>query len=178
MLYEIFYLFLFFQINNLWYTCKNPLNYNTEFNIPLCWSVQQLQMNDDAQSGIHFIVSRGSKRGRKEDRNSMGLGSTNSMISLQQTPMTRTNSVTSMLKRLFSKEDQRQPATPNQNQMQTDGGERPKNRWVCILSRKKFRNYVWIVRDLTFTYQSAKPKNNTLKCVLIENFDVSRSCIT
>ncbi|XP_073965105.1 bestrophin 1 isoform X2 [Choristoneura fumiferana] len=81
----------------------------------------QLQMNDDAQSGIHFIVSRGSKRGRKEDRNSMGLGSTNSMISLQQTPITRTNSVTSMLKRLFSKEDQRQPPTPNQSQVQTDG---------------------------------------------------------
>ncbi|XP_050362805.1 bestrophin-4 isoform X2 [Nymphalis io] len=66
----------------------------------------QLQMNDDAQSGIHFIVSRGSKRGKKEDRNSMG--STNSMVSLQQTPMTRANSVTSMLKRLFSKDDQRQ----------------------------------------------------------------------
>ncbi|KAI8440263.1 hypothetical protein MSG28_001631 [Choristoneura fumiferana] len=82
---------------------------------------EQLQMNDDAQSGIHFIVSRGSKRGRKEDRNSMGLGSTNSMISLQQTPITRTNSVTSMLKRLFSKEDQRQPPTPNQSQVQTDG---------------------------------------------------------
>ncbi|XP_049865230.1 bestrophin-4 isoform X2 [Pectinophora gossypiella] len=70
---------------------------------------EQLQMNDDAQSGIHFIVSRGSsKRGKKEDRNSMG--STNSMASLQQTPMTRANSVTSMLKRLFSKEEQRQPA--------------------------------------------------------------------
>ncbi|XP_050362804.1 bestrophin-4 isoform X1 [Nymphalis io] len=67
---------------------------------------EQLQMNDDAQSGIHFIVSRGSKRGKKEDRNSMG--STNSMVSLQQTPMTRANSVTSMLKRLFSKDDQRQ----------------------------------------------------------------------
>ncbi|XP_046978523.1 bestrophin-4-like isoform X2 [Vanessa cardui] len=66
----------------------------------------QLQMNDDAQSGIHFIVSRGSKRGKKEDRNSMG--SSNSMVSLQQTPMTRANSVTSMLKRLFSKDDQRQ----------------------------------------------------------------------
>ncbi|XP_046978522.1 bestrophin-4-like isoform X1 [Vanessa cardui] len=67
---------------------------------------EQLQMNDDAQSGIHFIVSRGSKRGKKEDRNSMG--SSNSMVSLQQTPMTRANSVTSMLKRLFSKDDQRQ----------------------------------------------------------------------
>ncbi|XP_061705865.1 bestrophin homolog 18 isoform X1 [Cydia pomonella] len=81
---------------------------------------EQLQMNDDAQSGIHFIVgTRGSKRGKKEDRNSMGLGSTNSMASLQQTPITRTNSVTSMLKRLFSKEDQRQ--TPIPNLVQTDG---------------------------------------------------------
>ncbi|XP_063379731.1 uncharacterized protein LOC134666480 isoform X5 [Cydia fagiglandana] len=81
---------------------------------------EQLQMNDDAQSGIHFMVgSRGSKRGKKEDRNSMGLGSSNSMASLQQTPITRTNSVTSMLKRLFSKEDQRQ--TPVPNQVQTDG---------------------------------------------------------
>lgn len=75
-------------------------------------------MNDDAQSGIHFIVSRGSKRGKKEDRNSMG--STNSMASLQQTPMTRNNSVTSMLKRLFSKEDQRAGTTPVASQ--TDGG--------------------------------------------------------
>lgn len=74
-------------------------------------------MNDDAMSGIHFIVSRGSKRGKKEERNSMG--STNSMASLQQTPMTRTNSVTSMLKRLFSKEDQRQPSAPVST---TDGG--------------------------------------------------------
>lgn len=72
-------------------------------------------MNDDAVSGIHFIVNRGSKRGKRDDRNSMG--STNSMASLQQTPMTRTASVTSMLKRLFSKEDQR--ATPA---TQTDGG--------------------------------------------------------
>ncbi|XP_068627529.1 bestrophin-4-like isoform X2 [Battus philenor] len=80
----------------------------------------QLQMNDDAVSGIHFIVSRGSKRGKKEDRNSMG--SSNSMASLQQTPMTRANSVTSMLKRLFSKEDQRQPTTPVSTQ--TDGGAR------------------------------------------------------
>lgn len=81
-------------------------------------------MNDDAQSGIHFIVSRGSKRGKKEDRNSMG--SSNSMASLQQTPMTRVNSVTSMLKRLFSKEDQRQQsATPAATQ--TDGG-----RCICI----------------------------------------------
>ncbi|XP_022829151.1 bestrophin homolog 22 isoform X4 [Spodoptera litura] len=75
----------------------------------------QLQMNDDAVSGIHFIVNRGSKRGKKEDRNSMG--STNSMASLQQTPMARTNSVTSMLKRLFSKEDQRGTSAT-----QTDGG--------------------------------------------------------
>lgn len=74
---------------------------------------QQLQMNDDAVSGIHFIVSRGSKRGKKEDRNSMG--STNSMASLaQQTPIARTNSVTSMLKRLFSKEEQK-------GNVQTDG---------------------------------------------------------
>ncbi|CAG4940878.1 unnamed protein product [Colias eurytheme] len=78
---------------------------------------EQLQMNDDAQSGIHFIVSRGSRRGKKEDRNSMG--SSNSMASLQQTPMTRTNSVTSMLKRLFSKEDQRSNVPS-----QTDGGTR------------------------------------------------------
>ncbi|CAK1551830.1 unnamed protein product [Leptosia nina] len=77
----------------------------------------QLQMNDDAQSGIHFIVSRGSKRGKRDERNSMG--SSNSMASLQQTPMTRANSVTSMLKRLFSKEDQR-TAIPSQ----TDGGSR------------------------------------------------------
>ncbi|CAH0721683.1 unnamed protein product, partial [Brenthis ino] len=82
---------------------------------------EQLQMNDDAQSGIHFIVSRGSKRGKKEDRNSMG--SSNSMASLQQIPMTRVNSVTSMLKRLFSKDDQRQQsATPAATQ--TDGGNR------------------------------------------------------
>ncbi|CAG4964496.1 unnamed protein product [Parnassius apollo] len=81
---------------------------------------EQLQMNDDAASGIHFIVSRGSKRGKKEDRNSMG--SNNSMASLQQTPMTRTNSVTSMLKRLFSKEDQKQAAVPVSTQ--TDGGTR------------------------------------------------------
>ncbi|KOB65677.1 Bestrophin 1b, partial [Operophtera brumata] len=74
---------------------------------------EQLQMNDDAVSGIHFIVPRGSRRGKKEDRNSMG--STNSMASLaQQTPIPRTNSVTSMLKRLFSKEEQRGNA-------QTDG---------------------------------------------------------
>lgn len=72
-------------------------------------------MNDDAVSGIHFIVNRGSKRGKKEDRNSMG--STNSMASLQQTPMARTNSVTSMLKRLFSKEEQRGTSAT-----QTDGG--------------------------------------------------------
>lgn len=82
--------------------------------------LQQLQMNDDAQSGIHFMVSRGSsKRGKKDqvDRNSMG--STNSMASLQQqTPITRANSVTSMLKRLFSKEDQR---NPTQIPTQTDG---------------------------------------------------------
>nr|AFN57624.1 bestrophin 1b [Spodoptera littoralis] len=78
---------------------------------------EQLQMNDDAVSGIHFIVNRGSKRGKKEDRNSMG--STNSMASLQQTPMARTNSVTSMLKRLFSKEEQRGTSAT-----QTDGGSR------------------------------------------------------
>lgn len=82
--------------------------------------LQQLQMNDDAQSGIHFMVSRGSsKRGKKDqvDRNSMG--STNSMASIQQqTPITRANSVTSMLKRLFSKEDQR---NPTQTPTQTDG---------------------------------------------------------
>ncbi|XP_028174602.1 bestrophin homolog 1-like isoform X2 [Ostrinia nubilalis] len=84
---------------------------------------EQLQMNDDAQSGIHFIVSRGSKRGKKEDRNSMGMGSSNSMVSLQQTPMTRNNSVTSMLKRLFSKEDQRTGTTPPVAS-QTDGGTR------------------------------------------------------
>ncbi|KAM3968234.1 LOW QUALITY PROTEIN: bestrophin-4 [Aphomia sociella] len=74
---------------------------------------EQLQMNDDAASGIHFIVSRESTR-KKEDRNSMG--SNNSMVSLQQTPMTRTNSVTSMLKRLFSKEEQRQGTTPPSTQ--------------------------------------------------------------
>lgn len=79
---------------------------------------EQLQMNDDAVSGIHFIVNRGSKRGKRDDRNSMG--STNSMLSLQQTPMTRTNSVTSMLKRLFSKEDQRGATAGSQ----TDGGTR------------------------------------------------------
>ncbi|XP_050672571.1 uncharacterized protein LOC126970602 [Leptidea sinapis] len=77
---------------------------------------EQLQMNDDAQSGIHFIVSRGSKRGKRDERNSMG--SSNSMASLQ--PMTRNNSVTSMLKRLFSKEDQRANNVPSQ----TDGGSR------------------------------------------------------
>ncbi|XP_022119951.2 bestrophin-4 isoform X2 [Pieris rapae] len=74
---------------------------------------EQLQMNDDAQSGIHFMVTRGSRRGKRDERNSMG--SSNSMVSLQQ-PMTRTNSVTSMLKRLFSKEDQR-TVVPSQ----TDG---------------------------------------------------------
>ncbi|XP_047522701.1 bestrophin-4 isoform X2 [Pieris napi] len=74
---------------------------------------EQLQMSDDAQSGIHFMVTRGSKRGKRDERNSMG--SSNSMVSLQQ-PMTRTNSVTSMLKRLFSKEDQR-TVVPSQ----TDG---------------------------------------------------------
>ncbi|RVE45968.1 hypothetical protein evm_009371 [Chilo suppressalis] len=83
---------------------------------------EQLQMNDDAVSGIHFIVSRGSKRGKKEDRNSMG--SSNSMASLQQTPMTRNNSVTSMLKRLFSKEEQRPGTTPPTANSQTDGGSR------------------------------------------------------
>lgn len=76
-------------------------------------------MNDDAQSGIHFVVSRGSKRGKKEERNSMG--SSNSMASLQQTPMTRVNSVTSMLKRLFSKDERQLPATPVATQ--TDGGK-------------------------------------------------------
>lgn len=75
-------------------------------------------MNDDAQSGIHFIAHRGSSKRKKEDRNSMG--SSNSMASLQQTPMNRTNSVTSMLKRLFSKEDQRQQPTSVTNQ--TDSG--------------------------------------------------------
>ncbi|KAL0883952.1 hypothetical protein ABMA27_016010 [Loxostege sticticalis] len=84
---------------------------------------EQLQMNDDAQSGIHFIVSRGSRRGKKEDRNSMGMGSSNSMASLQQTPMTRNNSVTSMLKRLFSKDDQKSGTTPPVGS-QTDGGTR------------------------------------------------------
>ncbi|CAB3228351.1 unnamed protein product [Arctia plantaginis] len=79
---------------------------------------EQLQMNDDAVSGIHFIVNRGSKRGKRDDRNSMG--STNSMASLQQTPMTRTNSVTSMLKRLFSK-DESKNTNPGS---QTDGGSR------------------------------------------------------
>ncbi|CAF4936513.1 unnamed protein product [Pieris macdunnoughi] len=74
---------------------------------------EQLQMSDDAQSGIHFMVTRGSKRGKRDERNSMG--SSNSMVSLQQ-PMTRTNSVTSMLKRLFSKDDQR-TVVPSQ----TDG---------------------------------------------------------
>ncbi|KAJ8727018.1 hypothetical protein PYW08_015415 [Mythimna loreyi] len=77
----------------------------------------QLQMNDDAVSGIHFIVNRGSKRGKRDDRNSMG--STNSMASLQQTSMARTASVTSMLKRLFSKED-----TRGTSASQTDGGSR------------------------------------------------------
>ena len=72
-------------------------------------------MNDDAVSGIHFIVNRGSKRGKRDDRNSMG--STNSMASLQQTPMARTASVTSMLKRLFSREDPR-----GNTGTQTDGG--------------------------------------------------------
>ncbi|CAH2092015.1 unnamed protein product [Euphydryas editha] len=80
---------------------------------------EQLQMNDDAQSGIHFIVSRGSKRGKKDDRNSMG--SSNSMASLQQTPLNRTNSVTSMLKRLFSKDDQKQQSA---TATQTDSGNR------------------------------------------------------
>ncbi|CAG4964500.1 unnamed protein product [Parnassius apollo] len=94
-----------------------PSNVKIDEMVP---SNTQLQMNDDAASGIHFIVSRGSKRGKKEDRNSMG--SNNSMASLQQTPMTRTNSVTSMLKRLFSKEDQKQAAVPVSTQ--TDGGTR------------------------------------------------------
>lgn len=51
------------------------------------------------------------------------MGSSNSMASLQQTPMNRTNSVTSMLKRLFSKEEQRQPATASVTATQTDSGE-------------------------------------------------------
>jgi hypothetical protein len=74
-------------------------------------------MNDDAASGVHFIVSRGSRRSKKDDRNSMG--SSNSMASLQQTPMTRNNSVTSMLKRLFSKEDTKPGSA--QTTSQTDG---------------------------------------------------------
>ncbi|CAH2238775.1 jg11653 [Pararge aegeria aegeria] len=94
-----------------------PSNVKIDEMIP---SNTQLQMNDDAQSGIHFIVSRGSKRGKKDDRNSMG--SSNSMLSLQQPPMTRANSVTSMLKRLFSKDERQQPATPVTTQ--TDGGTR------------------------------------------------------
>ncbi|XP_052738280.1 bestrophin-4 isoform X2 [Bicyclus anynana] len=94
-----------------------PSNVKIDEMVP---SNTQLQMNDDAQSGIHFIVSRGSKRGKKDDRNSMG--SSNSMLSLQQTPMTRANSVTSMLKRLFSKDERQQPPTPIT--MQTDGGPR------------------------------------------------------
>ncbi|XP_045763507.1 bestrophin-4-like isoform X2 [Maniola jurtina] len=94
-----------------------PSNVKIDEMVP---SNTQLQMNDDAQSGIHFIVSRGSKRGKKDDRNSMG--SSNSMASLQQTPMTRTNSVTSMLKRLFSKDERQTPATPVTTQ--TDGGTR------------------------------------------------------
>lgn len=78
-------------------------------------------MNEDAVSGIHFIVPRGSRRGKRDDRNSMG--SANSMISLgqQPTPITRNNSVTSVLKRLFSKEDQNKPA-PVVNS-QTDGSK-------------------------------------------------------
>lgn len=83
---------------------------------------EQIQMSDDAQSGIHFIVHRGSSKRKKEERNSMG--SSNSMASLQQTPMNRTNSVTSMLKRLFSKEEQRQPATASVTATQTDSGNR------------------------------------------------------
>lgn len=83
---------------------------------------EQLQMNDDAQSGIHFIVTRGgSKRGKKEDRNSMG--SSASMASMShQNPMRRVNSVTSVLKRLFSKDEQKQPLTPVTTQ--TDGSTR------------------------------------------------------
>lgn len=80
---------------------------------------QQLQMNEDAVSGIHFNV-RGSTRG-KGDRNS--LGSNNSVSSFNQPPpsLTRVNSVTSVLKRLFSREDQnKQPNTPIPTQ--TDGG--------------------------------------------------------
>ncbi|VVC89153.1 unnamed protein product [Leptidea sinapis] len=91
----------------------NPSSVKIDEMVP---SNTQLQMNDDAQSGIHFIVSRGSKRGKRDERNSMG--SSNSMASLQ--PMTRNNSVTSMLKRLFSKEDQRANNVPSQ----TDGGSR------------------------------------------------------
>ncbi|XP_041972693.1 uncharacterized protein LOC121728587 isoform X3 [Aricia agestis] len=83
---------------------------------------EQLQMNDDAQSGIHFIVSRGSRRGKKDDNN---LGSSNSMASLQQPTIARTASVTSMLKRLFSKEEQRPPsATVASAPTQTDSGGR------------------------------------------------------
>ncbi|KAI5634321.1 bestrophin, RFP-TM, chloride channel domain-containing protein [Phthorimaea operculella] len=65
---------------------------------------EQLQMNDDAQSGIHFIV--GSRGGSKRGKND--LGSNNSVASLAQNPMARAASVTSMLKRLFSKDDSRQ----------------------------------------------------------------------
>lgn len=93
----------------------NPSTIKIDEMVP---SNTQLQMNDDAQSGIHFIVSRGSKRGKKEDRNSMG--SSNSMASLQQPPMTRNNSVTSMLKRLFSKEDAKGGTSPPVAS-QTDG---------------------------------------------------------
>ncbi|XP_032511949.1 bestrophin-4 isoform X2 [Danaus plexippus] len=92
-----------------------PSNVKIDEMVP---SNTQLQMNDDAQSGIHFIVSRGSRRGKKEDRNSMG--SSNSMASLQN-PITRVNSVTSMLKRLFTKDDQR---LNTQIANQTDGGTR------------------------------------------------------
>ncbi|XP_037967947.2 bestrophin-4 isoform X3 [Plutella xylostella] len=81
----------------------------------------QLQMNDDAVSGIHFIVSRGSKRGKRDERNSMG--SANSMVSLGNQPpsITRNNSVTSVLKRLFSKDDQNKQTPPANT---TDGVSR------------------------------------------------------
>ncbi|XP_041972692.1 bestrophin-4 isoform X2 [Aricia agestis] len=97
----------------------NPSSLKIDEMVP---SNTQLQMNDDAQSGIHFIVSRGSRRGKKDDNN---LGSSNSMASLQQPTIARTASVTSMLKRLFSKEEQRPPsATVASAPTQTDSGGR------------------------------------------------------
>ncbi|XP_053600025.1 bestrophin homolog 18-like isoform X2 [Plodia interpunctella] len=137
---------------------------------------EQLQMNDDAQSGIHFIVSRGSKRGKKEDRNSMG--STNSMTSLQQTPMSRVASVTSMLKRLFSKEEQRQAAGQVASQPDGVSSSNPAlNKPTATSGSMKIANEVIeeVDEQATITSMRQRPENRPTAMSLFNQNHVNPS---